>query len=91
MYVSIDSDIDDQTSRSQTTVQKVKVRKWLTFKKKMKVIDEVKRAKPVMDVAAEFGVVLCYYQPPARLMLYTTGMYVITTNTLNCAMLRQGL
>ena len=65
-------------------VQKVKVRKWLTFKEKIKVIDEVKRAKPVMDVAAEFGVVLCYYQPPARLMLYTTGMYVITTNTLNC-------
>ena len=30
-----------------------------------------------MDVAAEFGVVLCYY---SRL----SGMYVITTNTLNC-------
>ena len=41
-------------------MQKVKVQKWLTLKEKMKV-DEVKRAKPVMDVAAEFGVVLCYY------------------------------
>ena len=26
----------------------------------MKVGDEVKRGKPVMDVAAEFGVLLCY-------------------------------
>ena len=42
-------------------MQKVKVRKWVTLKEKMKVVDEVKRAKPVMDVAAEFGVVLCYY------------------------------
>ena len=42
-------------------MQKVKVRKWLTLKEKMKVVDEVKRTKRVMDVAAEFGVVLCYY------------------------------
>ena len=46
-------------SRSRTTVQKVKVRKWLTLKEKMKVVDEVvKRTKRVMDVAAEFGVVM---------------------------------
>ena len=45
----------------RSTVQKVKVRKWLTLKEKMKVVDEVKRTKPVMDVAAEFGAVLCYY------------------------------
>ena len=32
-------------------MQKVKVRKWLTLKEKMKVVDEVKRPKPVMDVA----------------------------------------
>ncbi|KAL5484463.1 hypothetical protein EMCRGX_G020971 [Ephydatia muelleri] len=31
-------------SRSRTTVQKVKVQKWLTLKEKMKVVDEVKRA-----------------------------------------------
>ena len=41
-------------------MQKAKVRKELTLNKKMKVGDEVKRGKPVMDVAAEFGVLLCY-------------------------------
>ncbi|KAL5488909.1 hypothetical protein EMCRGX_G017925 [Ephydatia muelleri] len=55
-------------SRSRTTLQKVEVRKWLTLKEKMKVVDEVKRAKPVMDVAAEFGVVLRYYSRLCKIL-----------------------
>ena len=48
-----------------------------------------------MDVAAKFGVVLRYYSRLCKvnrncMVLYMTGIYVITTNMLNWAMPRQG-
>ena len=49
---------------------------WLTLKEKMKVVDELKRAKPVMDVAAEFGVVLCYYSRPCKQLVLHNDMDV---------------
>ena len=66
-------------------MQKVKVQKWLPLKEKMKVVDEVKRAKPVMDVAAEFGVVLCYYSRPCKQLVLHNDMDVCYPHkSLNC-------